>query len=179
MTTDRRTLVGLGAVATIVVGLLGWLIATDPGPARTLPAPPRPRAGRPAPEAPRPARGRVSLPRPTSPSPGAAPRPLDGNAKYELNATVDEAVRAARDACLVPYVNGLADPEEVEFVLDVVVVDGQVADFGFRAPGGDEVPPDVVQCLADEVWGVDWPRFAALEAETRLQRSFTVRPAPP
>lgn len=176
--TDRRALGALGLIGALALALLGWgLGAVDPAPDRPAPPPARPAS---PPPRPAPARGgaRVSLPRPEAPPAAPAPR-LDGARKYALNDAVDGVVRDARGDCLAPWVRGAPDRGEVEFVLDVVAVDGEVVDFGLRAPGGEALPPDVVQCLGDVVWGRDWARFEGLSGETRLQRSFTVRPEAP
>ena len=177
MTGDQRILAA-GAVGVLALAaLLAWVFASDVSTPSAVAPEPTPKPGRKAPppaSAPAGPRGRVSLPRPAAK--GHRTAVLDGNGKYALNASVDEVVRAARDACLAPWVPTLPAPHEVEFVLDVVTLDGSVTDFGFRAPAGEELPPDVVQCVADAVWGVDWPPFDGLSGETRLQRTFTVQP---
>lgn len=177
--TERRVLLALSVAAALVLGGLGWLALTDPGPPPDRPRPPREARPRPPDRRTPPTSpgARAALPRPATP-PGPRRR-LDPNTKYALNDAVDVVVRGGRDACLAPWVAQLPEPRETEFVLDVVAVDGEVTDFGFRSLGPDEVPTDVLQCLADVVWGEDWGRFDGLTGETRLQRDFTVRPEPP
>ncbi len=175
--TERRVLSAL--VVLLIVGALvfGWLFLTAPTDPVVVRAPEPPRAkvrARPSPSP-----GRVSLPRPAAPEPaGTRPR-LDPNTKYSLNDHVDQVVRAAREECLLPYVNGVPDPHELEFVLDVVLVEGDATDFGVRVPGGEALPTEVVACMADAVWAVDWPHFDGTGPETRLQRDFTVSPTLP
>ncbi len=172
--SEVRVLVGL-AVGCLLLGLLGVaVVASDtPDPAPRVPGP-----------APRPKRvvhaarsgERVSLPRPPADPARPAPRThLDPETKLEMNTTVDDVVRVARTDCLEPWVAGLPDAPTTEVVLDVVTVDGDVSDLGFRSLGAD-LPADVVMCVADAVWANEWPHFSDLEGkgETRMQRSFSV-----
>jgi hypothetical protein len=88
----------------------------------------------------------------------------------DYNVAMNDVVVNSRNECLRPWVR---DQElgEVEVVLDAVLWDGRVVDFGIR--GLRDLPDHVVDCVADHAWSQPFPEHD-LEGELRLQRAFPV-----
>ncbi|MCA9494220.1 MAG: hypothetical protein KC621_30040 [Myxococcales bacterium] len=179
----RIVLIGVGLVSLAVLALMGFVIVgsgeTEEVAESPAPSAPTPRT-EPVRAAPRSVR--VPLPAPSGrrhPDVRQRKEPvhLDGDLKLVMNTAVDDAIRPARVECLEPWVDGLPNPHETEFVFDAVIHDGELADIGLRSLSVP-VPEEVVGCVADKVWEADWPTMN-VPGELRLQRTLTVTPAPP
>jgi len=182
---DAQRLIGGLTVGVLVLAGLGlfWLATAPPSvPDPPVPTPqpavpvPSPRA---PPVVPPPAPGpmaRRTLPAPTDrpvrpPPPPNAPRAKLSTEQWrDYNESVHEMVTRAREACLRPYVRD-AGLGRIEVVVDAVLWEGEVVDFGIR--GLQDVPDHVIDCVADEAWATPFPRHE-LAGEVRLQRSVPV-----
>lgn len=182
---SRRRTASLVALLVLCAMLIVWSARTTsdtprasdpPGKRQVLPAPLSPSSKRSAGAA-----DAIRLmPPPDVTSPPertfrAPPVTLTAEDRRTMNYAVDDVVRAGRDACLYPWLESETFDVPAEFVLDAVLFDGGLADMTFRAIGRD-VPPDVVSCMADQVWYTEWPTWE-LEGELRLQRHFVLNPA--
>jgi len=176
-------MVGGLTVGVLVLAALGLLWASMrelPGDG-TEPVPvPAPRPERRAPAVVPPAAadgpmGRRPLPAPVGHEPARRP---DNATKANLsteqwrdyNTAVHELVTRARKQCLRPYVRD-AGLGRIEVVIDAVLWDGEVVDFGIR--GLQDVPDHVLDCVAEEAWGTQFPAHD-IPGEVRLQRSVPV-----
>jgi hypothetical protein len=81
-----------------------------------------------------------------------------------------QVATAAREGCVRPFAQeeGLG---KVEIVLDAVLWDGEVVDFGLR--GLQDVPDHVLDCIADAAWNTPFPVHDKA-GELRLQRMLEV-----
>ncbi len=182
---NQRALVVAGAAVVAVVLLLGLIaqdteidpsevdvpeVEAEPAPAEVdvveVPAPPEPSRG-----------GPLQRPDdvPEGDFPEEAPPPADitPDVKRDMNYAVDDIVRAARDECIVPWIDEIPDPTEAEFVFDAVLWNGVLYDASIRSLNVD-IPPTVMDCIRDRVWYQDFPEFA-LPGEVRLQRNVSYR----
>ncbi|HHO53819.1 MAG TPA: hypothetical protein ENK18_23840 [Deltaproteobacteria bacterium] len=176
---DRR-LTLLAAIGSLVaVLLLGALIAQDTTP--DPPIAPPPVASSVAPSAPAPRATRVQLPRPADvqlpepPREPPAPAELTPDDRRRMNYAMNDVLIEAREACILPWIDGLEEPLKAEFVLDAVLYDGHLYDVGIRSLDL-EMPTSVRDCIADKAWYGDWPSWD-LQGELRLQRSVAYRNA--
>lgn len=181
--SGRGWMVGVGVVVLAVVGGVGSMIAFDEGalepaidPAPTMPRP----TVTPSPVAPtvRPSGARVSLPpppdvqRPERPE-NARVNTMTPGMRQEMNYFVDGIIKAARDECILPWMDDMAPATTAEFVFDTVLYDGQMYDVGIKSLDHD-LPDDVRGCIGDKAWGQELPELD-LEGEIRLQRASTFR----
>lgn len=171
---DRRWILGIGALFGLVLLGVWWAATSD------APVPP-PSARKPVATAPkRPANTRIPLPAPQDIPPPVLPRErpepaqLTPDDRQRMNIAVDAVLTAARTECLVPWLGREGDGEPVEIVFDAVLNDGRLVDVGLRSMRL-EVPPDVLDCVADRAWYADWPEWD-IAGELRLQRSIDVLP---
>ncbi len=181
---DAQRLVGIATAALLVLAVVGlvavlWLAPADP----ELAAEPEPKAApapRPSGTVPEvaPAQGpmaRRKLPTPagvrhTPPAPGAATAHLSTEEWRDYNEAMHRVASDARDACVRPYAQE-RDLGKIEIVLDAVLWDGEVVDFGLR--GLQDVPDHVLDCVAEIAWQTPFPIHPA-PGELRLQRVIDV-----
>jgi len=104
----------------------------------------------------------------------AAKAELDTEQWRDYNVAVHEMVTRARAQCLRPFVRE-QQLGKVEVIIDAVLWDGEVVDFGIR--GLEEVPDHVIDCVAEEAWGTQFPAHQ-LAGEIRLQRAVPVEGGP-
>jgi len=81
-------------------------------------------------------------------------------------------MRPLRTECVDPWMEA-EGPDEVEFAINTLVVDGRVAEFELLTVM-EALPEDVLACIRDVAWAHDWPE-AELEGEVRFQRSMHVK----
>jgi len=151
--------------------MLGMLIAQDTIPEPAEDAPPQVAAVRPhpAPLVRQPLRPPPGI---TPPEPAAerpSPAQLEPADRKLMNYAVDNVLKEARDDCILPWIDAIEDPLTAEFVFDAVLHDGQLFDVGLRSLSA-EVPPTVLDCVAEKAWLGDWPTWN-IQGELRLQRS--------
>jgi len=127
------------------------------------------------------ARKVYSLPRPESdpepvavevpvalPAPTPEAEPIPREASLLFNNVAYRAIGDARAECVDPWMES-DGPEEAEFALNALVVDGAVADIELLTVV-DDLPDDVVSCIREVAWDADWPEFE-MSGEVRYQRS--------
>ena len=175
---DRRIVLAVGLVGALIgVGFL-WLLNADSGGGNDAPV----RVVGPSPRLPAAARQeRVALTPPPGREAPAAPPPservqanLTPEDRGAMNTAVDDAVAAAREECLRPWLVAHDEVDPAEFVFDAVTYDGRMVDVGIRSLTHD-LPADVVTCVADKAWDAEWPEWD-VTGELRLQRHFEVNP---
>ncbi|MEN0063646.1 MAG: hypothetical protein AAGA48_15955 [Myxococcota bacterium] len=179
--SGRGWIAGVAVAALAVIGGIVSMLVLDEqvGPAggpTPEPVPPRPTVT-PSPVKPtiRPG-ARLSLPPPDDLSRPERPEnpeivPLTADMRREMNYFVNEIVKAARDECILPWMEGFAEPTTAEFVFDTVLYDGQMYDVGIRSLDHD-LPEAVRSCIGDQAWSQQVPEVE-LNGEVRLQRSTT------
>ena len=177
---DRRVVVGGGIFAVLAVLLLGALIAQDTSPGEVeVPEPAPVEVAEPDPEAPIPRGDNGSTPPPDElhhadfPEERPPPAVVTPDDKRKMNFAVDEAMTAAREDCILPWIDEIAEPTEAEFVMDVVLWNGRIYDYSIRSLTLD-LPRDVLGCIGDKVWYQEWPTWE-LPGELRLQRQVKYR----
>lgn len=185
--SNRTWIAGVGVAVIAVVAGVGSLLYFDEPTVDPIdnPVPPRPPPTvEPAPPRPvlAPGRSRVSMPppddrdRPIKPD-NPTPAPVTPELRREMNYFVDDMMTAARDKCILPWMEEFDDGTTAEFVFDAVMYDGQMYDFGIRSLDHD-LPESIQACIADEVWAQEAPTIE-LAGEVRLQRSATYRALTP
>lgn len=170
-----------GLALVLIAGLLWLLIAQDtevdapaPEPVAAEPAPPPAPANAPLRVAERAKLARsAGVPEPEWPEERPEPSVITPDDKKKMNYAVDDVLRDARDECIVPWIDEIAEPVEAEFVFDAVLWDGQVYEAGIRSLNL-EIPQPVLTCIGDKVWIREWPTWE-LNGELRLQRQITYR----
>lgn len=80
-----------------------------------------------------------------------------------------KAAGHAKRECLMPWAEQTGEP--VEVVMDAVLNDGIVVDVRLRTL--NELPPEVLDCMSDHVWGVEWPMVDG-SGEMNFQRVISV-----
>ena len=147
-------------------------VAVPPPPARAL-AEPTPVEPGPRPE-PRVEPRTYHLTRDEAPPPAPRERASEPMELEELHsfqrAGVETAGHAKRE-CLRPWAEQTG--AEVEVVMDAVVHDGVVVDFRLRSL--TELPDDVLDCVRDQVWAVEWP-MADVSGEMTFQETIHIEP---
>ena len=108
--------------------------------------------------------------RPPQPPPDAPAAQLGAEQWRDYNTAIHEIVVQARTECLRPYAQQ-AGLGKVEVILDAVLWDGRVVDFGIR--GLQDVPDHVLDCVADLAWSTPIPEHD-IPGELRLQRAIPV-----
>jgi hypothetical protein len=180
---DKRLVIGGIGALVVAILLLGLLIAQDTGPdlGDVPPAPevqvePRPDPGPVASKAVRHAlKPPADIEPPEPPDERPAEAAVTPDDRRAMNYAVDHVLRAARDECIVPWLDTIPEPTNAEFVFDAVLYDGQLYDVGLRSLSLD-MPGEVVDCVADRAWYADWPTWD-LGGELRLQRQVEYRNA--
>lgn len=179
MNGQRAIAIATGGLLLLALIGLGWALtratpdepsveAPEPAPLRVRPAPkavpedgPMARRTLPAP---------AGVPRPEVAPPDGPPADLSTEQWRDYNEAVHQLVLVARRECVRPWVHeqGLG---RIEIVLDAVLWDGEVVDFGIR--GLQDVPDHVLDCVADHAWNASFPRYD-IPGELRLQRAVKV-----
>jgi hypothetical protein len=77
-----------------------------------------------------------------------------------------------RAECVNPWMDR-EGPDEAEFALNTLVVDGRVVEFELLTVI-EALPDDVVACMRDVAWGYRWPEVE-MAGEVRFQRSMHAR----
>ncbi len=173
---DGRRLLAL-AVAMVVLALvavMAWTLrpdtTPDPAPEHVLPETER-RVRKVYP---------LPNPRPVVPEPAAAPEPdvvpepgpVPKEVSIEFAGATMNALAEVRVECVDPWLES-DGPEEAEFALNAVVVDGAVADIELLTVI-DDLPDDVVDCIRDVAWSTDWPEVEMV-GEVRYQRAVKAK----
>jgi len=179
---DAQRLVGIGTVALLVLAVVGLVftlltVPTDVDVPEVVPEPdpiPVP-AGTVAPSPSPGPMSRRPLPAPDRsdrrpPPPGTPTAHLSTEEWRDYNGAMHEVASRARDDCLRPFAQeeGLG---KVEVVLDGVLWDGQIADFGLR--GLQDIPDHVLDCVGEVAWSTPFPSHDK-PGELRLQRVVEV-----
>jgi hypothetical protein len=88
----------------------------------------------------------------------------------DYNTAMHEVVTQAREVCIRPFAqqNNLG---KVEIVMDAVLWEGQVVDFGLR--GLQDTPDHVLDCIGEVAWNTQFPAHD-VPGEVRLQRTLDV-----
>jgi hypothetical protein len=145
-----------------------FVAVPPPPPAGALTAPPAPRTPRPEPRTYHLAR-EAEPPRPRE----RATEPLQLEEIHSFQRAGVQAAGHAKRECVRPWVEAMGEP--VEIVLDAVLHDGVVVDFRLRTL--TEIPDDVLDCVRDQVWAVEWP-MADSAGELSFQNVISVEPKP-
>lgn len=168
MDPTRAKIVIAAAVTLACLGSWWWLSsASRPEPVFVAVPPPRPQ---PTPE-PR----TYHLTRDASPPPPPLP-PSDPMELQDIHSFQRAGVQAAGHAkreCVRPWVEAMGEP--VEIVMDAVLHDGVVVDFRLRTL--TEIPEEVLDCVRDQVWAIEWPTADA-SGEMSFQNVIAVDPKP-
>lgn len=180
---DAQRIVGGATAGLFLLALLiiGGVVATndtaiDPPPVADAEEPAR-RPGGTVPVA-APAAGPMARRPIPSPTGAKAARPPSNSPAADLsteewrdyNSAMHDVVSKAREACIRPYAQeqGLG---KIEVIVDAVLWDGQVVDFGLR--GLQEVPDHVLDCVGEIAWNSPFPSHD-VPGEVRLQRNLEV-----
>jgi len=181
---DAQRIVGIATAALLVLAVIGlvavlWLVPDDAVEQPVVEAP-RPKAPRPtgtvAPRDPVAGpMGRRSLPAPdrsdrTPPPAGTPTAHLSTEEWRDYNVAMHDVATNARERCVRPFAQE-NDLGTVEIVLDAVLWDGEVVDFGLR--GLQQVPDHVLDCVAEVAWNTRFPVHDK-PGELRLQRMLEV-----
>ncbi len=177
MNSTQRA-VGVATVALLLAALLILLsvVGASPSsePEEPAPPPPLPARGSTLPDAPSGPMARVAVPRPSDAAPLKEPpvgrTELNTEQWRDYNLAVDDVTRAAREACLRPWAQA-EDIGRVEVIVDAILWDGEVVDFGIRGLG--DIPDDVLACVAEIAWSTPFPSHE-LVGEIRLQRPLQI-----
>lgn len=172
----------IGIATTVALAFLGawwWLstasrpepvfVAVPPAPpARALTAPPAPQP-RPEPRTYHLPRRHEAPPQPRQP----ASEPMEKEDIHSFQRAGVAAAGHAKRECVRPWVEEMGEP--VEIVLDALLHDGVVVDFRLRTL--TEIPDEVLDCVRDQVWSVEWP-MADGSGEMSFQNVIAVDPEP-
>jgi hypothetical protein len=173
---DRRLAIAIGALIAAAALTLLVLLAFPPSTGPEVPAVPRGRTR----SIPVPRAIRATLPpppdieRPALPEEPLPPAQITPEDRRQMNFAVDGVLKAARAECIGPWLANIGAEQADEFVFDAVLYEGRLYEVGLRAMGHD-IPPDVLDCVADRVWYAEWPEWD-LPGELRLQRSLQMSP---
>ena len=129
-------------------------------------------------EPPRPVQRVYPLPAPPPPPPEPVEDPVTApvaqeavprDAAVAFSNAANQVMGALRAECVNPWMED-GGPDEAEFALNALVVEGRVVEFELLTVL-EALPEDVVSCVRDVAWSHPWPEVE-MAGEVRFQRSM-------
>jgi len=155
----------------LIGGAAYWMSRPSPAPRQASPEPtPQPRSGRSVyhftPPGAEPAQPEPEEDWPEGASPSVPP---DIIAAFSLAS--NDATGLMWEECVRPW-RGEEEVDDSPLTVNLVLVDGRVSDVEIISPIA--LPAELIQCMKDRVWSVDFPEHDLHRGELRLQRTLSL-----
>ena len=115
----------------------------------------------------------TEAPAPVEPAePGAPSAPMNREVMNGFAAASNEATGRMWHECVRPWRDD-HEPIDAPLTVNLVLQDGWVGDVEIIAPV--PLPPDLLSCMEDRMWSVEFPEFPGQRGELRLQRTLELK----